>query len=102
MPAVEMSRHGPLIIVREKKDYTLSGREHVFLDRCKRCGQMWRYTVGEVGTDRVIDEHTDNQARAVSLFRQYRSKGIGPCCMKADHRLFIAKHARFVMYERLD
>ena len=99
---VEISRRGPIIIVREQRDYTLNGREHVFLDRCKRCGKLWRYTVGEMGADRVINDATDNQARAVSLFKQYRDRGIGPCCMKPDHRLFIAKHARFVMYERLD
>ena len=102
MPAVEMVRHGPLIIVREQKDYTLKGKEHVFLDRCKVCGKMWKYHIGEVGTERVIDDASDNQARAVSLFKQYRDRGVGPCCMKPEHRLFIAKHARFVMYERLD
>jgi hypothetical protein len=100
---VTLERRGPLIIVHEKPaPLTMPRKAHTFNDRCSLCGKLWRYTVGDVDAYEVRDDITENKARALNLFLAYRKRGIGPCCMKVDDRLFIAANASFVLYERLD
>ena len=71
--------------------------------KCSKCGQHWRFRVGSMDTYGPVDSDADeNRARALNKFLAYIRKGICPCCWTSDDRVFIAKHARSVVYERLD
>jgi hypothetical protein len=97
---VALEHRGPLIIVHEKPaPLTLPRQAHVFEARCSRCGKLWRYTVGDMNAYAVTSDLTENKARALNLFLAYRKRGVGPCCMKPDDRLFIASNASYVIYD---
>lgn len=100
---VELKRQGPIIIVKEKPSPLLLPRkERVFNARCSKCGKWYEYRVGNLSVDEIRDEETDDRARALSLYKSYRERGIGPCCMKDEDRVFIARHAGSAFYHRRD
>jgi hypothetical protein len=100
---VRVERKGPLLIVRgEPAPLALPKEAKTFEGRCTRCGKMWRYRVGDIDAHEVVSDATEAKARALNLFAAYTRKGIGPCCIPPNDRIYIAKHAGSVYYERLD
>lgn len=103
MPDVALEHRGPLIIVRKKKaPLEMPKGANVFKGRCARCSKMWLYRVGNMGAPEVVSDQTENSVRAMNIFLAYTRRGIGPCCMKVDDRLYIAANAGNVYYERLE
>jgi hypothetical protein len=100
--SLERSRTSPLIIVKAHAPLSLPKEAKTFHGRCTVCGKAWLYRVGDIDAHEVVSDATEAKARALNLFAAYTRRGIGPCCMKPNDRLFIAKHAGSVYYERLD
>lgn len=97
-------RKGPTIIVPHKAPLTMpAGQSSTRRGKCSKCGKEWLFRVGNMDTYGAVDSDEDeNRARALNKFLAYIRKGICPCCWTSDDRIFIAKHARSVYYERLD
>ena len=100
---VSLERKGPLIIVRgEPAPLALSKQQKTFKSRCQVCGKAWLYRVGDIDAHEVVSDATEAKARALNLFLSYTRRGIGPCCIPPNDRIYIARHAGSVYYERLD
>lgn len=69
------------------------------VDRCSKCGQTYSWKVGYLRQfEKPKTEEEDNRTRAMALFAEYRTKGIGPCCAKPEHRNFISRYCGGVTY----